>query len=122
MWRSKRPRRWGGTKELMRLAYTPKGETARRKTVYRQKIIWKTTNRNSIFVETISKTKIMKVEALKQENVVTGKTVYYIKVSHPNFKPVVMVSAESTYNRIKEMEEYKGDTELELPFDETVTA
>jgi hypothetical protein len=46
----------------------------------------------------------MTVEALKQENIVTGKTVYYIRISETGHEPLVMLSAESSYNKVKAME------------------
>ena len=55
----------------------------------------------------------MKVEALKQDNIVSGKTNYYIKISAPGHEPVVMVSALSTYTKVKAMEAGQ-----EIPFED----
>ena len=63
----------------------------------------------------------MKVEALKQENVVTGKTVYYVRISEAGHEPLVMISAQNTYNKIKEMEtgpKVEPTSQLELEITE----
>ena len=65
----------------------------------------------------------MKVEALKQENVVTGKTVYYIRISEAGHEPLVMVSAESSYNKVKAMEtgpKVEPTNQLELEITEGI--